>query len=858
MIKGGDYLKVKRLLLLLVIFCPLFKTNDVFGVERVDELQLEEVERNEEQSELPEIDAEELREPITESKEHVAIVPGNEELLITIQPLEVLVGTPMNHIDFSQALEIRIGDQVIDRQDYSIRLRSTINKLQTVGATVVEAQIVFQEQSQTIHFPVKVIWGSSIQHYGSFSNGVDSATERTIGAYTWHPGFGISHAPITLENIDNLILSQISSLESLEVTSLSVFSGTQTIRIGTSIASQNFRTHGSYSQETVQAAFSNNYPDEFIPAQVGDVVESRHRLYNYQGLLGLYAPISNRLWQGLRTDDGFIDPTNRMNTVYYEITNEGFHPLVINRTTGRNSEIAVGATPERLDQQVAHFVNVPVGVEAVGFETYPNTETAGSTSGRVIVEEALQTGGKVQFVVDVAFTVVPMLEINAKPTDVLLGSKVEHLDLRSLFEIKFGNVVVETDEVTYELLQPEALHFRTPGETRASLKVSYEAVEEVLTVPITVQWGSTIQHFGTFPVDSHSEIERTIGAYTWHPNLGIRYSPVTLTEMEAPVLSQFSTVQTTITELKVYSDVQPFTLGDKEPVTTFQVFGNETPQLIERKFGETYETGFLPAVVGDVIESFHVLSNYQLIEEPALLSNRVWQGLRKMDDFVDPTNDLPRVYYEVTTSGFRPLRVNHTQGITTHLEPGTTRAKLDQQIADFVELPEGVEVVCFERYPDLLTEGLSTGIILVEEVLQTGVRVRFPVEVVFDVEPTVIAVTLPVSMLFHTNNQKGAQVAITSESYQVTNQSNVPIQLKKWGVENAKNVASVEQLLIDSPDLEDTPPPELVTAGSVNPNHPIAMTLPINALSEWSFRGLATIQTEENPSFDLVLTITME
>ena len=653
---------------------------------------------------------------------------------------------------------------------------------------------------------------------------------------------------------------------STTVASISTFSGTQDIKLDSTAPTQQFATTGSMSQQTLDNTFNTRYSSNqgFMPAGVGDVVRSMFVFQNNEVLTGSLASLSNRTWQGLRTDSGLSNTTNGLNELYYEITETGFRPLVINQATGIDTVLEAQTTQAQLDNRINEFVDLPAGVTAVAFETYPNLTTSGTSEGTILVEETLQSGKKVQLLVPVTFDRLTAIEITAKPTELLLGTPVNQIDAKQLVEVTLDGQVVAEPLYTSILQNQNAIETRMVGETSAQVLVTYGEVTETLTVPITVKWGSTIQHNGTYSSGAMMSEERIISAYTWHPSKGIRYSPGDLSALGQYLLIEVTfSGNTLINGMSVLSGQQDIRIGSTTATEVFEIRGYATQSTVQTNFNSTYASnnGYMPANVGDVVQSTHYFrNNVELSGAQVGLSNRNWQGLRTDAGLANTVENMNELYYEVTATGFRPLAINQATATTVDLPANATQAYLDSHINDFVDLPQGVTAVGFESYPNLTTEGISNGTILLEETLQSGKKIQTPIRVSFNVSQTLVEVRIPIEMMFHTNDATGTDVAITSSEYQIENRSNVPVNVAVSNVLNGQNYASINQLHFLNTDVTNLGWTNIILNGSlIHLDTSQQNRLNVGQTSNWQFSGQADVPTTETryPTFDMVFSISV-
>lgn len=442
------------------------------------------------------------------------------------------------------------------------------------------------------------------------------------------------------------------------------------------------------------------------------------------------------------------------------------------------------------------------------------------------------------------------LEISTQSIEVLLGTANRFDPRRLIREVKIGDRVLSPNEYTCTLLNP-TLFTQAAGDAVAQIRIDYQQHTEIVTVPVTVKWGSSIQLFGT--TSDSSPPERTVGAYPWHSGVGISYAPGTLDHLSTSVIPPRHDFFSEVTSrVAVFSGTQDVTIGDTG-VNSFTARPYESPNQLLVNFRNAFSNndGFIPAEIGDVVESYHIYqNNATLTGTLSASSGRIWQGLRTDEDFTDPTGGLNNVYYEITEEGFRPLMVNQTIGVDSEISQSITNEQLEETIADFVELPTGVSAVRFETYPDRTPRSISEGKILVEETLQSGRNLKYLVSVNFAIVAEPIVVTFPVSMLFHSNNLTGQTVAITSANYEIKNRSLIPVDIEIDSITNPRHIDRISNLYMQS--SENTFEKVLVSNGTMmNLTNAQALKILPKSVEQFFLRGTATnVSGELNPYFE--------
>lgn len=526
--------------------------------------------------------------------------------------------------------------------------------------------------------------------------------------------------------------------------------------IGTSVKPFIFRMNGQETITNASSRWNSQYSQQI---GYGDVVA-----YSVRDT----SRISNNKW--VMRNERQQNENPETDTAYYEITRNGFRQLIMGRIkASENNVINTRTSDEELQENLLSYINIPdtSNILEVRFMSFPNRSIVGTSSATVRVREDLQEGNSIYKVFTIPFTVeASTIKATTSRRNILLGSELQSLDLKQWVDtIQVNNQPIDKNAISVRLIG-ENISTATTGNRNQQVRVTYEELSTDIQVPITVNWGSTINISGSWTT---SNTFRSVGAYTLHPGQGITYVPgqgassltgAAFGQMGSEVFSKF----------ELYTGKDTLLLGEATPGFEFEMTGRETPNALEEKF-ITQNSGctLLEASVGDVVSSWHILKNGEE-HSNSNLTERQWNMLREEEALVDYTNGENTVYYEVQADHFQPLKINQASVTAGTITRHTSDEELDQQISDFIETPEGVSVVGFERYPDRSRLGNTTGTIRVEETLSTGRKVQKDYEVSFEVEtPSDIREISQVSNFeFGTiKNDRHAQVlyAQTSEKF---------------------------------------------------------------------------------------------
>ncbi|HBI1888069.1 TPA: hypothetical protein I0H10_RS13220, partial [Enterococcus faecalis] len=232
-------------------------------------------------------------------------------------------------------------------------------------------------------------------------------------------------------------------------------------------------------------------------ARVGNILEVTHAEPNRR--------------ERLIVNEKETQENNGQNLVYYELTKNGFSPLRVNQLKAKESTIPLDSNNEYLNQHIKDYIDLKgySTIEVKKFSSFPETDKVGKTSGKIVVEETLKSGKKVQWEYEVPFIVKAELSAEAVSTSVNLGTDSISID-SMVKNVKLGNRELSKGE--YEVALKNKVDTSTVGIKPTIVVVSAEGEKVEVTVSVTVKWGSTVLLKG-YGDDS-------IGAITLHQKGG--------------------------------------------------------------------------------------------------------------------------------------------------------------------------------------------------------------------------------------------------------------------------------------------------------------------------------------------------
>jgi uncharacterized protein YggL (DUF469 family) len=637
-----------------------------------------------------------------------------EGLTATAVPQTIDLGGRFMDTNLLDMVQVSFNGEELSKQSYEVILSNQPNTNhvheQEVRATVTHRETGAEVQ---VTIPVEVVWGDSINISGSWVGGPGF---RSVGAYTLHPGRGITFTPATNTNMNQASFS--NHVGNRPFSRFCVFSGTDSLLIEGEDTENyfSFEMIGTQSPNQIVSNFQQvNGGDNLINVSFGDVVRS---WTFYQNNNSHNDPvINNRRWNILRENGEKVDYSNGFHDIYYEITELGYRPLVINHARVRTGITNLQETDEQLDQRIEEFIEIPEGIDSVAFVSYPDRSSTGTSTGTIRVSQTSTIENAIEFDYEVEFTVEEGLTATAVPQTIDLGGRFMDTNLLDMVRVSFNGKELSSEayEVTM-VTQPETAIAERTVDTVVEVTYKNTGVNIEVRIPTTVTFGDGIRLNN---VNSHSA-----GVYNWHPSLGI----ITARRGTA---STTGTVNSNVSEiyfgfnLHSMEQEQRTIVGDDTRAYSYDVRGNQTIASAVSGFGGG--DGFIDAAIGDVVEIYG--------RNPARLRQYVRPALwHDEHELISSLNN--RAYFELTDTGYHLLNFDRAIPVPSTIQIGKTTDALDEMVESYLDLSaaSNVSIVGFESYPNTTQTGLSTGVIRVEERLSTGQYVMRDYEVEFTVE----------------------------------------------------------------------------------------------------------------------------
>lgn len=316
------------------------------------------------------------------------IVEDTRELTAEPNPQTTTLGRDTSTFDYTKFVyAVKFDGIYISGDKYTVEL---VNQLSTdtVGTKTAKVRVTKKPENKFIDVdvPVTVGWGNSVV-YGSYDLG---GTDRTSAAFTLYTDTVPYIVASQGNEDDNLMIHENFSNEPYYMFNWFDLSSKQSIKMD-----------------------ENNNGEKFIKANGNDLKKDKLKEWgvnqiqnvNYGDIVRAWVvePSKNWLYENGQKQTYNDDKK----AVYYEITSSGYSPLHFNQLTSKSGSVAIYSTHEYLNQHISDYIDLKgyKNITVKGFSEYPNTKVSGPQKAKIIIEETLTTGKKVEYEYEVTLNV---------------------------------------------------------------------------------------------------------------------------------------------------------------------------------------------------------------------------------------------------------------------------------------------------------------------------------------------------------------------------------------------------------------------------------------------------------------------
>ncbi|MGM0215955.1 L-type lectin-domain containing protein [Enterococcus sp. AZ109] len=630
-------------------------------------------------------------------------------------PQETILGEALevNEANLSDYLTITSGDNV--------QIASIKNDVDyhLIGTQNILVELMDKHgNTETVEVPVTVKWGNSVV-YGSFDYDFNG---RTSAAFTLNtltsPYITASKGKID----DNEMMHSLLQNQLYYTFNWFDLSNKQNMLMTETLDGDRF----------IKAT-----GDDLKTDKLKEWGNDQRQLVNYGDIVRAWQTETDKNW--LHEDEIRHSYNAGKKAVYYEIHPNGYRLLHFNHLAGKKGTVPLFSSEEYLDRHVSEFIDLKgyPNIKAKKFSQYPDTQTIGEKSAKVLVEETLLSTGKtVEYEYDVLVNVEDTREVTAVavPQQAILGTDLSTFNYKKFVkDIKFGEETLKTDQYDVELINKLFTDF--VGDQTAMVRVSLTSDrEKSVEVPVllNVKWGNSVV-YGSYDYGGDG---RTTAAFTLHPG---KKPFITATQGKNDdnhdMHANFHDKQYYSFNWFDFSDKAQFLMTEKKKGNaSIYAQGEDLKKDTLKKWGTKQKQ---PVNNGDVVRAWQVETNknWLYVDEAEQTHN---QGKEA-------------VYYEVTENGYRLLHFNHLVGKSGTVSLYTTEKDLDEKVEEYMDLKgyPNIEVKKFTQYPNTKVVGAQKAVVLIEETLATtGKKVQYEYEVTVNVEPGELTLNAPETINF--------------------------------------------------------------------------------------------------------------
>ncbi|HBI1635440.1 TPA: hypothetical protein I0F70_RS09555 [Enterococcus faecalis] len=312
-----------------------------------------------------------------------------EDAKLSAEPSNQKINLGEKIIDENLVTDVKLGNQTLTKDDYTVSVQNTVST-DTVGDKIAKVLITYKkDQSKTLSLdvPVNVMWGNSVV-YGGYDYGGNG---RTTAAFTLNTGT----SPF-------ITASQGGTRDDNEA-------------IHSNFSNEQYYMFDwfDFSNEQMLLMNEDNNGTKYIQANGDDLKKDKlkewgtnqKQIVNYGDIVRAWQAESSKNW--LYENEQKNSYNMGKKSVYYEITKEGYKTLHLNHLETKTPSIPIYSTEEYLDEHISDYIDLKgyPNISVKEFSQYPNTKASGQQKGKIIVEETLTTGKKVQYEYEITFTI---------------------------------------------------------------------------------------------------------------------------------------------------------------------------------------------------------------------------------------------------------------------------------------------------------------------------------------------------------------------------------------------------------------------------------------------------------------------
>ncbi|EGO6697917.1 hypothetical protein GP419_002604, partial [Enterococcus faecalis] len=312
-----------------------------------------------------------------------------EELTAKAKKQTINLGSNFDNVSpYDLVTEVKLGNKKLTKDDYNVAIQNGIST-DKIGSKTAKIKVTLKSDiSKTLDLdvPVEILWGYTIG-----SNNI---------VYSSSTGFSLS---LITEDKPNIVAtlgnggnsrSWINDHKDGTYITTKIYKDSQLLNSEKNLPYINLAVSGRDSAESATNRWNNL--SNLNEVSYGDILQ-----YDVLTTWG------DNKWIMREEAQKYESLGNQ--SIYYEVTKKGYKTLHLNHLGTKDADIPIYSTKDYLDAHINDYIDLKgySNINVKEFSEYPNTKASGPQKGKIVVEETLTTGKKVQYEYEVTINVEP-------------------------------------------------------------------------------------------------------------------------------------------------------------------------------------------------------------------------------------------------------------------------------------------------------------------------------------------------------------------------------------------------------------------------------------------------------------------
>ncbi|MEN2351208.1 cell surface protein [Lacticaseibacillus paracasei] len=415
-----------------------------------------------------------------------------------------------------------------------------------------------------------------------------------------------------------------------------------------------------------------------------------------------------------------LDTYQQPKEIFFEVTKNGYKPLAINQLSSKKISVTQKDSQSSIAQQLQNTIdtkgNSNITIEK--FSEYPDVDTAGEKTAKVLVSQTLSSGKKVSYPYEVPVTVV------AKPGKLKTQEAFYKLGEKWNTENRSRMMVSATDTDGSDVPYSDGrVGSSNPDEVKKALKD--DRIDKLFKASVELVFssmGGTVTSIS--PVEAKYGNAIVLRGYEYGPrdsagvfalieengNPKIIATSGKSTDNEA-IHSSFPGkfyVETALYSMNQHTELA---LDKSTPTMVIKANGDDKKQDFLNRWGASRT---LSVNYGDVFKAKEAEGKIGYTQDSTYTS---------LDRYQQPKE----IFFEVTKNGYRPLQINQLTFKGLVVPPAVKKEAIEKEVKTAIDKNKQATVT-FEKitdYPDTTHDGFQDVKVQVSEKLTSGNKVFF-------------------------------------------------------------------------------------------------------------------------------------